>query len=385
MIKVAALIVAAGRGHRFGGEIPKQYCSLNGKPILRHNLSKFVAHPEVHVVATVIHPDDRALYDQAAAGLSVIEPILGGASRQESVCNGLEALVNIQPDVVLIQDAARPFPKDKLISDIIAALDLHLGAVPGIPIADTLKLVRAGRVETTIDRSDLWRVQTPQGFRYPEILAAHRAAVGMDLTDDAAVAETAGFDVVMLEGTESNLKITRAEDLDIIVLERAVQWEYRTGEGFDVHRFESGDKIQLCGASIDHNKALAGHSDADVGLHALTDAILGAAAAGDIGEHFPPTDPKWRGADSAIFLRHAMKLLADMGAKIVNVDVTLICEAPKVSPHRAKMRAVVADLLDLELGRVSIKATTTEKLGFTGRCEGIAAQALATIRIPAEE
>ena len=385
MPKVAALIVAAGRGHRFGGEIPKQYCTLYGEPVLRHTLSKFVAHPDVNAIVTVIHPDDRALYDEAAAGLGVIEPVSGGASRQESVYNGLEALANIQPDAVLIHDAARPFFTDALISEIVAALDLYVGAAPGIPVADTLKRVRDGFVETTVDRSDLWRVQTPQGFRYPEILAAHKAAAGMNLTDDAAIAEKAGFDVVMLEGVEGNMKITRAEDLDMIGLARAAQWEYRTGQGFDVHRFEPGDKLQLCGVSIDHDKSLAGHSDADVGLHALTDAILGAAAAGDIGEHFPPTDPQWRDANSSIFLRYAAKLLMDMDAKIVNVDVTLICEAPKVAPYRAKMRAILADLLNLEVDRVGIKATTTEKLGFTGRREGIAAQALATIRVRAEE
>ena len=385
MPKVAALIVAAGRGHRFGGEIPKQYCTLYGEPVLRHTLSKFVAHPDVNAIITVIHTDDRALYDEAAAGLGVIEPVSGGASRQESVYNGLEALANMQPDAVLIHDAARPFFTDALISEIVAALDLYVGAAPGIPVADTLKRVRDGFVETTVDRSDLWRVQTPQGFRYPEILAAHKAAAGMNLTDDAAIAEKAGFDVVMLEGVEGNMKITRAEDLDMIGWARAAEWEYRTGQGFDVHRFEPGDKLQLCGVSIDHDKSLAGHSDADVGLHALTDAILGAAAAGDIGEHFPPTDPQWRDANSSIFLRYAAKLLMDMDAKIVNVDVTLICEAPKVAPYRAKMRAILADLLNLEVDRVGIKATTTEKLGFTGRREGIAAQALATIRVRAEK
>ena len=383
MTKVAALIVAAGRGHRFGGEIPKQYCDLGGDPVLRHSMLKFVEHPDVNAIVTVIHPDDRALYDEAAAGLDVIKPVLGGASRQESVCNGLLALANIQPDAVLIHDAARPFFADALIPEIIAALDLHMGAAPGIPVADTLKSVRGRFVDTTVDRSNLWRVQTPQGFRYPEILAAHKAAMGMNLTDDAAVAEKAGFDVVMLGGVEGNSKITRAEDLNMIGSAQAAHWEYRTGQGFDVHRFEPGDNVQLCGVSIDHHKALAGHSDADVGLHALTDAILGAAAAGDIGEHFPPTDPQWRDADSSIFLGYAAKLIADMDAKIVNVDVTLICEAPKVAPHRSKMRIAVADLLGLKVDRVGIKATTTEKLGFTGRCEGIAAQALATIRVRA--
>ncbi len=385
MTKVAALIVAAGRGHRFGGKIPKQYCALHGEPILRHTLSKFIAHPDVNAVVTVIHPDDRALYDEAAAGLGVIEPVSGGASRQESVCNGLKALGHIQPDVVLIHDAARPFFPNELVSEIIAALDLHVGAVPGIPVTDTLKRVRDRCVETTVDRSDLWRVQTPQGFRYPEILAAHKAAAGMDLTDDAAVAEQFALDVVILEGAEGNMKITRAEDLNMNELAGAAHWEYRTGQGFDVHRFEPGDNIQLCGVSIDHDKALAGHSDADVGLHALTDAILGAAAAGDIGEHFPPSDPKWRGADSSIFVDHAAKLITDMHAKIVNVDVTLICEAPKVGPHRFRMQTVVAELLNMEVDRVGIKATTTEKLGFTGRGEGIAAQALATIRVRAED
>ena len=385
MTKVAALIVAAGRGHRFGGEIPKQYCDLDGEPVLRHSMLKFVEHPDVNAVVTVIHPDDRALYNETAAGLEVITPVLGGASRQESVCNGLHALTSIQPDAVLIHDAARPFFPHALISEIIAALDLHMGAAPGIPVADTLKRVRGRLVETTVNRSDLWRVQTPQGFKYPEILAAHKAAVGMNLTDDAAVAEKAGFDVVMLGGAEGNSKITRAGDLNMIGSARAEQWEYRSGQGFDVHRFQPGDNVRLCGVSIDHHKALAGHSDADVGFHALTDAILGAAAAGDIGEHFPPTDPKWRGADSSIFLGYAAKLISDMDAKIVNVDLTLICEAPKVGPHRSKMRIAVAEFLNLSVDRVGIKATTTEKLGFIGRCEGIAAQALATIRVRARD
>ncbi|MEK9724164.1 MAG: bifunctional 2-C-methyl-D-erythritol 4-phosphate cytidylyltransferase/2-C-methyl-D-erythritol 2,4-cyclodiphosphate synthase [Rhodospirillaceae bacterium] len=383
-MSIAALIVAAGRGRRFGGATPKQYRELGGETVLRRTLRTFVNHKRVNIVQAVIHPDDRAAFDAAAAGFDLPAPVAGGDSRQQSVLNGLEALATASPDCVLIHDGARPFVGDELIDRVLVALAAHAGAVPALPVSDTLKRAAGGLVETTVERDGLWRVQTPQGFRFAKILAAHRTAAGRELTDDAAVAEYAGLDVAVVEGSERNVKITRSEDLDMTV-GNGLMWEHRTGQGFDVHRFEPGDAVQLCGVAVPHDAKLAGHSDADVGLHALTDAILGAVGAGDIGHHFPPSDPRWRGAASSIFLEHAASLVADAGGGIVNVDVTLICERPKVGPHREAMRAAIADLLAIDVARVSVKATTTERLGFTGRCEGIAAQALATVRLPAEK
>jgi 2-C-methyl-D-erythritol 4-phosphate cytidylyltransferase/2-C-methyl-D-erythritol 2,4-cyclodiphosphate synthase len=384
MAGTVALIVAAGRGSRFGGAGPKQYAPLSGRPLLRHSLERFRDHPGISAVQAVIHADDRGLYAEAAAGLDLLPPAIGGATRQESVHRGLEHIASQGPERVLIHDAARPFVDNSMIDRVLAALTGAPGAIAALAVTDSLKRGINGRVAGTVPRDGLWRAQTPQGFRFAEILAAHRAAVGAEMTDDAAVAERAGLAVALVEGAAENVKITTAEDL--IRAERwlaAHQDETRVGTGFDVHRFAPGDHVMLCGVRIAHDAGLLGHSDADVGLHALTDAILGAIAAGDIGSHFPPGDARWHGAESAIFLRHAADLVAAHGGRIAHVDVTLICERPKVGPHRAAMTARIAEVLEIDTRRVSIKATTTEGLGFTGRGEGIAAQATATIRLPA--
>ena len=387
MSSCTALIVAAGSGQRFGAEIPKQYLDLVGKPVLRRTVEAFLRHPRVNAVRVVINPAFRDLYDAAVAGLGLPEPVAGGASRQDSVRNGLEALADSAPDHVLIHDAARPLIDDATIDAVIAALDHHPAALAAVPVADTLKRGKGGLdgglVTGTVDRSGLWRAQTPQGFRFPEILAAHRSAAGLELTDDAAVAERAGLPVALVPAREENFKVTTPDDLTRAarVIDSALS-DIRTGMGFDVHRFAEGDHVTLCGVRVPHSHRLEGHSDADVGLHALTDAILGALCAGDIGSHFPPSDPQWRGADSALFLRHAAELVTARGGRIAHVDVTIICERPKVGPHRDAMTARIAEILGMAADRVSVKATTTERLGFTGRGEGIAAQAVATVRLP---
>ena len=384
-----ALIVAAGRGRRFGGSFPKQYAPLAGKLVLAHTLEIFAGHPQVAGVRVVIHPDDCDLYEQAADGLDLLDPVGGGDSRQESVRNGLESLVEVSPGKVLIHDGARPFASADLVGRVIEALDHAPGALAAIPVTDTLKReADGGRVGETVPRDGLWRAQTPQGFRFDQILAAHRAAAGAELTDDAAVAELAGLAVSLVEDTADNEKITTQEDL-MRAESRIAQatLETRFGQGFDVHKFgpegSGGGQVQLCGIAVPHERPLLGHSDADVGLHAITDALLGALAAGDIGDHFPPSDPRWKGAASHLFLEHARDLVLQRGGRILNVDLTLICERPKIGPHREAMATRVAEILDIAPARVSIKATTTEGLGFTGRREGIAAQAGAAISIPA--
>ncbi|MGE5767347.1 MAG: 2-C-methyl-D-erythritol 4-phosphate cytidylyltransferase, partial [Bacteroidota bacterium] len=298
-LKTAALIVAAGRGQRFGGSLPKQYAPLAGVPLLHHTLRAFAAHPAVATLRAVIHPDDRPLYDAAAEGLGLAEPVAGGASRQESVRRGLESLAGDPPDRVLIHDGARPFVSAAVIDRVLAALDAGPAAIAALPVVDTLKRGAEGRIAGTQDRAGLWAAQTPQGFRFGEILAAHRAAQGEELTDDAAVAERAGLAVALVEGSRENMKVTSQEDLAVAERWlRGAQMETRVGTGFDVHAFGPGDHVTLCGIRVPHDLGLVGHSDADVGLHALTDAILGALGAGDIGSHFPPSDPQWRGADS---------------------------------------------------------------------------------------
>ena len=383
MANCTAIIVGAGRGHRFGGDMPKQYRMLGGEPVLRHALRAFADHPGVTRVVGVIHPDDRELFETAAHGLDIAGHTAGGAERQDSVRNGLDFAASLEsgggPDFVLIHDAARPFVSADVISGVLTALESAPGAVPALAVADTLKRGVDGVVADTVDRTGLYRVQTPQGFRFDDILKAHAAAKGKALTDDAAVAEAAGLSVALVSGDEANFKITTGDDL-MRAETMLSAGETRTGFGFDVHRFEPGDACRICGIDIPFDKRLKGHSDADVGLHALTDAILGAAGDGDIGQHFPPTDPQWRGAESHIFLAHAAEIVRAKGAQIVNADVTIICEAPKVGPHRGAMAARIAEILKIESDRVNVKATTTEKLGFTGRGEGIAAQAVATLR-----
>ena len=383
MTSCIALVVAAGRGTRIGAPLPKQYLPLAGEPLLRHTLRALAAHPRISGVRAVIHPDDREHYERAAQGLDLLAPVPGGAQRQDSVRLGLESLAELDPDTVAIHDGARPFVETTLIDRVLKALASTPGAIPALAVADTLKRGRNGRIAETVDRSQLWRAQTPQAFRFREILAAHRAAAGLELSDDAAVAERAGLAVSLVAGSETNLKVTAPDDLaraEGLLLARL--GDVRTGQGFDVHPLGAGDHVWLCGIKVPHERALIGHSDADVGVHAITDAILGALGAGDIGQHFPPSDPKWRGAASDQFLRHAAELVAERGGRIAHVDVTLICERPKVSPHREAMVARIAEILGLARDRVSVKATTTEKLGFTGREEGIAAQAVATIRLP---
>ena len=379
-----ALVVAAGRGQRFGGALPKQYASLGGRPVLARTLAAFARHPRIDAVRAVIHPDDRDLYDQASTGLPLLEPVPGGTSRQDSVRRGLESLADRSPARVLIHDGARPFVTEAVIDGVLDALDTGPGAIAAVPVTDTLKRAAEGRIDGTVDRRALWRAQTPQGFRFAEILAAHRAAVGAaELTDDAAVAEHAGLAVALVADSVDNLKITGPDDLARAerFLAGAQVTEYRSGSGYDVHRFGPGDHIMLCGIAVEHDRGVIGHSDADVGLHALTDAIFGALALGDLGDHFPPGDPQWKDADSGIFLQHACALTAARGARMVNADITIICERPKVRPQRAAMIARVAALLGIEAERVSIKATTTEGLGFTGRREGIAAQASVTLAV----
>ncbi|MFO7481650.1 bifunctional 2-C-methyl-D-erythritol 4-phosphate cytidylyltransferase/2-C-methyl-D-erythritol 2,4-cyclodiphosphate synthase [Oceanibaculum nanhaiense] len=383
MSKTIALIVAAGRGHRLGSSLPKQYLSLAGQPVLRHTVRRFLAHPGIDAVRVVIHPDDRNLYDQAVGDLSLCEPIAGGATRQDSVRLGLEALSAAAPDLVLIQDAARPFTAPATIDAVLAALKEHPGATPALAVADTLKRAEGARIAATLPRAGLYRAQTPQGFRFADILAAHRALAGQELTDDASLLEAAGQTVALVPGTEENFKITTAEDMMRAETLLGAAFETRSAGGFDVHRFaEAGDHVMLCGVAVPHERGLEGHSDADVGLHALTDALLGCIAAGDIGQHFPPTDPQWRGASSDRFLAHAAELVAARGGRITHVDVTLICERPKIGPYRDSMTARIAAILGIAADRVSVKATTTEQLGFTGRREGIAAQAMATVELP---
>ena len=383
MGSIYALVLAAGRGARFGGTLPKQYLPLAGQSVLRHAVTAFSAHEQVAGVQVAIRPEDRGVYETELAGLDLLPPVAGGAERQDSVRLGLEALVRLAPTHVLIHDGARPFPDAALIDRVIDALDRAPAAIPGLPLGDTLKRVSGGVISHTVDRSGLWRVQTPQGFHFDAILAAHRAALGQALTDDAAVAEAAGIAPLIVLGSEANLKITTLDDLSAAErLIAARQGDVRIGLGFDVHPFGPGDGLMICGIKIPHSAGVVGHSDADVGLHALTDAILGAIGAGDIGMHFPPSDPQWKSASSDRFLAHAAGLVRARGGSIAALDVTIICERPRIGPHRAAMVERIAAIIGLAPDRVSVKATTTEKLGFTGRGEGIAAQAVATVRLP---
>ena len=387
MARCVVLVLAGGVGARIGGGRPKQYLTLAGKPILRHTVEAFRGHPGIDSIQVVIGADDGELYANAAAGLDLPAPVRGGATRQDSGLAGLEHLAAAPPDHVLIHDAARPFVDHALVDRVLAALEGAPGAVPALPVADTLK--RSGgdppAITETVARDGLWHAQTPQGFRFADILEAHRAVEGGGFTDDAAVAAGAGLRVALVRGSEDNFKITTREDLaragriaghgDMLT---------RTGTGFDVHAVGDGDHVMLCGVPIPHERGLVGHSDADVALHAITDALLGAIAAGDIGSHFPPSDEQWRNAPSRTFLEHAARLAGEDGGRIVNVDVTIICETPKIGPHRDAMRRAVADILSIEVDRVSVKATTTERLGFLGRGEAIAAQASASVALPEE-
>ena len=371
-----AIVVAAGKGLRVGGDIPKQFRLLRSKPIIRWSIEA-LAQAGADVIVTVIAPETRAEAEAALSGIEGVRFVPGGATRQESVRAGLEALADAAPSAVLIHDAARPDLPREVIARLLAALAEQPGAIPVLPVVDSLAVAGGDGVMTgKAEREALRRVQTPQAFRYPDILAAHRKWAGApDAGDDAQVLMASNGSVALVDGDERLKKITFAEDL----MDQAATPAFRIGQGFDVHRLEAGEELWLGGVLIPHDKGLAGHSDADVALHAITDAVLGAVGEGDIGTHFPPSDPQWRGARSGRFLEHAVSLARAAGYGIANVDLTLICEAPKIGPHRPAMRAEVARLMGLTENAVSIKATTTEKLGFTGRGEGIAAQAIVLV------
>lgn len=379
-MRIDALILAAGSGTRFGGELPKQFLPLAGLPILARSIAPFAAHRRVRRVVVV---GDREAIRRHCPTVAELPVVTGGATRQGSARAGLEALAEDAPDAVLIHDAARPLVPKRVIDAVCDALAEGAEAViPALPVTDTLKAARAGVVERTVPREGLHRVQTPQGFRFRAILTAHRTACALDCTDDAAIAEAAGMTVRLVAGAEENLKVTTQDDLaraEALVGARLLP---RVGTGFDVHRFTPGRPLMLCGIAVPHPLGLAGHSDADVGIHALCDAIYGALGEGDIGTAFPPTDARWKDADSTLFLRHAAGRVSARGGRILHADVTLICERPKIAPHAAAMRARLAGLMGIEPAAVSVKATTTEGLGFTGRGEGIAAQAVATVLLP---
>jgi 2-C-methyl-D-erythritol 4-phosphate cytidylyltransferase/2-C-methyl-D-erythritol 2,4-cyclodiphosphate synthase len=387
---IAVIIVAAGRGERAsadGSSEPKQYRHVGGKPIISRTVEAFLALPEVTHLLTVIHADDTGRY--AALALSderLMPPVAGGPTRQSSVLEGLKALGPLRPDVVLIQDAARPFAAPAVIADVIAMLDRYDGALPVANVTDTIKRsVDGEHVATTEDRNQLFAAQTPQGFRFGQIFSAHMRAstIRRQFTDDAEIAEWAGLRVAMVAGHRDNIKITHPEDFVRAerILSGDLPMETRVGTGFDVHSFEPGDAVWLGGVRILHRARLKGHSDADVALHALTDAILGAIGEGDIGVHFPPSDMQWRGTASTVFLKHAGDLVAKAAGRIVNLDVTIICEAPRIAEHVPAMREVIAETLGIATTRIAIKATTSEQLGFTGREEGIVAMASASVEV----
>lgn len=387
----ALVMVAAGRGERAGTPEngPKQYRPIGGFAVIAQTLTRFLEHPECGDIVVVIHRDDEALYEAAIAGIQGrerIRTVFGGATRQQSVLAGLQGLATDPPTHVLIHDAVRPFVTPEVIDGVTAALNAgHQAALPAVAVADTLKRGDAhGLVGETVPRDGLLAAQTPQGFGFDAILDAHRRAAheaGSSFTDDCAIAEWASIPVQLTQGSPLNVKLTTAEDLamaDDRLLKPGVP-DVRTGNGYDVHRLVPGDHVTLCGVKIAHDQRLDGHSDADVALHALTDALLATCGAGDIGDHFPPSDPQWRGAASEIFLVHAAKLVRDAGGIIMNADVSLIAEAPKIGPHRQVMRENLARILDLSIDRCSVKATTNETIGFAGRREGIAAIATASV------
>src|SRR5262249_1342009 len=384
--EVAAVVVAAGRGLRAGGDPPKQYRELLGEPVIRPSLAALAEHSGISLVQPVIHPDDAALFRAASADLPLLPPVHGGASRQASVRAGLEALEPRRPEFVLVHDAPRPFLSDTLLTRSIAAGRGGGAAVPVLTVAETVKSVDpAGCVTGTLDRARLRMVQTPQAFGFAPLLDAHwRAkAAGRDgFTDDAALAEWAGLKVTTFAGEAGNVKLTTADDFARVeAAQLAALADIRTGFGFDVHQFADGDHLWLGGVRIAHQRGVTGHSDADVVLHALVDAILGALGEGDIGVHFPPSDPQWRGASSDRFLAFAVERVKARGGRVAHLDVTVVCEAPRIGPHRDAMRARIAEIAGIPVARVGVKATTSEKLGFTGRGEGIAAFANATIRL----
>jgi len=391
---IAVIVVAAGRGERASSTAdasPKQYRDLAGTPVLSRSIAAFLGRDDISWVIPVIHAAQADRY--AALGLAdprLLAPVTGGETRQASVLAGLTALSPKRPDLVLIQDAARPLVSSEVIGGVIEALKASEAALPVVPVTDTIKRSVDGRtVSATEDRKTLFAAQTPQGFRFPQILSAHLRAGRMprEFTDDAAIAEWAGLSVALTPGSTHNLKITHPEDFARAerLLGRETRMETRIGTGFDVHPFDTGNSVWLGGVEIPHTHKLKGHSDADVALHALTDAIYGALGEGDIGKHFPPSDPQWKGAASSIFLKHAASLVGERHGRIVNLDITIVCEAPRVGPHVEAMKAAISGVCGISAGRVAIKATTSEQLGFTGRGEGVVAMASASIELPRED
>ncbi len=376
-MRIAAVLVAGGTGSRFGGDLPKQFCNLAGKPVIRWAAEALLAEADMLQPVGAVSEVNAALQ-----GLHHLQPVPGGATRQQSVRAGLEALAKHAPDGVLIHDAARPFVPPGTIAALRAAVEHAPGAIPACPVADTLKRGENGHIVATVSRAGLFRAQTPQAFRFRLLLDLHRSATADAATDDAWLLEQAGHEVLLVPGSEENVKLTHPQDA--ARLERALMPALtpRIGTGFDVHALDPGRTLTLCGIVVPHAQGLAGHSDADVGIHALCDAIYGALAEGDIGRHFPPSEAEWKDADSARFLRHAASRIAARGGKLANADITLICEQPKIGPHAAAMQARLAELLRVDPSIVSVKATTTERLGFTGRGEGIAAQASVCLLLP---
>ena len=381
-MRFSAVIVAAGSGSRAGGQQPKQWRALHGRPVARWSAEALLATGAERVVV-VIRPDEEEAAELALAGLPRIERVHGGAERVDSVRAGLAAAAVGAPEAVLVHDAARPFVNPAHVAALLAALEDADGALPALPVSDTMKRLE-GAGARTVSRDGLWRAQTPQAFRLEPLRAAYAAWPEAEPpTDDAAVVERAGGRIVLTPGDPMLLKLTYPEDFPMAERLAGAARITRTGLGLDAHRFGPGDRLWLCGVEIAHDAGLVGHSDADAGLHALTDALLGAIGEGDIGDHFPPSDPRWKGASSDRFLAHALGLVQARGGRVVNIDVTLVCERPKIKPHRDAMRARLAELLELPLERVSVKATTMEGMGFTGREEGLAAQAVATVETPA--
>ncbi len=377
MTRIAAILVAAGTGSRFGAAAPKQFTPIAGKPTIRWAAESLLPH------VTALQPvGDAAPIEAALRGLPHLPVVPGGATRQHSVRAGLEALAGVAPDIVLVHDAARPHIPPGTIAALLAALRSHRGAIPAAPVADTLKRGEEGVITATLPRAGLYRAQTPQAFDFPTLLALHRAPPHGEATDDAWLLEQAGLAVALTAGSDDNIKLTYQEDFARVERTLALPLLPRIGTGFDVHVLAPGRRLMLCGIEVPHELGLAGHSDADVGIHALCDAIYGALAEGDIGRHFPPTEADWKDADSARFLRHAAGRIAARGGVLANADVTLICERPKITPHAPAMMARLADLLGADVGRISVKATTSERLGFTGRGEGIAAQAAVCVMVP---
>jgi len=383
---IAAIILAAGRGERSGQAVPKQFVDIAGEPVLRRTIRAFQQFSPISHIQVVIHPDDAQLYEAAIGNLSPLPPAVAGAlTRQGSVLSGLEAIVQANPDTVLIHDGARPFVTSDLLQRVIDAVEPDTGVVPALPVSDTLRSSGGEYLGGTVPRDGLYAMQTPQAFPFRAILDAHQKAAQQgqgNLTDDAAVFQLAAMKIRHVPGDRDNIKLTRADDFTYAERMLSAENEIRIGQGYDVHAFEDGDGVHLCGVRIPFDRSLKGHSDADVGLHALTDAIFGALADGDIGHHFPPSDPRWKDASSNIFLEEAIASLVRRRGRLINIDLTLVCEEPKVGPHRDAMRQSISTICDISPDRVSVKATTTERLGFTGRGEGIAAIAVATVSVP---